>query len=237
MWKQIHGNSHKSESFSYKCFQDNFNEQDYISINEQDPVVINRNQQRNNGNALGNTNLAIAWVGLKYYGNRFLSKRKKLILNDINGSIDLGTITALMGPSGAGKSTHLKCLNGRDITGIDNNSEMYLNSETKIRSCLVVQDVREHLLNGLTALQSLIYASKLKNINKKCDHKRNAQNLMQELGISHISDTSVVDCSGGEQKRLAIALELTSIVKPNLLCIDEPTSGLDSCAAEEVCYQ
>jgi ABC-type multidrug transport system ATPase subunit len=52
--------------------------------------------------------------------------------------------------------------------------------------------------------------------------------------ISDISKTIVDKCSGGEQKRLAIALELTANNKPNLLCIDEPTSGLDSNAAEIV---
>jgi ABC-2 type transport system ATP-binding protein len=59
-------------------------------------------------------------------------------------------------------------------------------------------------------------------------------NLLTELMISDIANTYVEKCSGGEQKRLAIALELTSQIKPNLICIDEPTSGLDSNAAEVV---
>ena len=181
--------------------------------------------------------LAIAWIGLKFYGRR--NFKTLTLLNDINGSIDLGTITAFMGPSGAGKSTLLKCINGRQISGIDGNTDIYLNSELQIRSCFIVQDVKEHLLFGLTALQSLIYASKLKNRPKNCDHmcdhKQNALDLLKDLSIAHIGKTSIEKCSGGEQKRLAIALELTSVEKPNLLCIDEPTSGLDSFAAEEVC--
>ena len=55
--------------------------------------------------------------------------------------------------------------------------------------------------------------------------------------ISNTSKTFVEKCSGGEQKRLVIAMELTSFQKPNLLCIDEPTSGLDSNAAEVVSIQ
>ncbi|CAG2112930.1 unnamed protein product [Medioppia subpectinata] len=49
-----------------------------------------------------------------------------------------------------------------------------------------------------------------------------------------IAYNRVETCSGGEQKRIVIACELTSHIKPNMLCIDEPTSGLDSNAAEVV---
>jgi ABC-type multidrug transport system ATPase subunit len=199
------------------------------SDNERGHLVINGDRQ---AAYRIESDLAIAWIRLKFYGRR---KCKRIpLLNDINGSIDLGTITALMGPSGAGKSTLLKCINGRQISGIDGNTDIYLNCSKDIRSCFIVQDVKEHLLSGLTAQQSLIYASKLKNHTIVCDHKRIAQNLLRELNIFHIRNTNVQECSGGEQKRLAIALELTSIGKPNLLCIDEPTSGLDSYAAEEV---
>jgi len=59
-------------------------------------------------------------------------------------------------------------------------------------------------------------------------------NLMEELMISDIWDNVVEKCSGGQQKRIVIASELTSMIKPNLLSIDEPTSGLDSDAAEVV---
>ncbi|CAG2104152.1 unnamed protein product [Medioppia subpectinata] len=48
------------------------------------------------------------------------------------------------------------------------------------------------------------------------------------------ADTTVQRCSGGEQKRLTVGLELVQQIKPNLLCIDEPTSGLDSNSSEIV---
>ncbi|CAG2101500.1 unnamed protein product [Medioppia subpectinata] len=58
------------------------------------------------------------------------------------------------------------------------------------------------------------------------------EELMSDLMISDTADNRVETCSGGEQKRIVIACELTSHIKPNMLCIDEPTSGLDSNAAE-----
>ncbi len=57
---------------------------------------------------------------------------------------------------------------------------------------------------------------------------------MKDLLISDIEDTNVENCSNGEQKRLVIAMELTSSFNPRLIFIDEPISGLDSNAAEVV---
>ena len=93
----------------------------------------------------------------------------------------------------------------------------------------------------LTAKQNLIFASKLKNSDFKIniesiDHKMNVKTIMEELMISDISDTPVEHCSGGEQKRLTIAVEMTKVDIPNLLCIDEPTTGLDSNIAELVSF-
>ena len=185
-----------------------------------------------NDNHINGHKLAIAWIDLTYYCQSLFKRQKDPILDGISGSVNFRTLTALMGPSGAGKTTLLKCINGRQNNSDDSN--IYLSAEREIKSCFIVQEVADHLLKGLTALQALVYASKLKNMNRECDHKSNARKLMSELLIGDTEKTAVEKCSGGEQKRLAIAQELTAIDKPNLLCIDEPTSGLDSNAAEIV---
>ncbi|CAG2182910.1 unnamed protein product, partial [Oppiella nova] len=84
--------------------------------------------------------------------------------------------------------------------------------------------------------QSLTYASKLKNAeqHQEVNHRKYARKLLSDLSIGDTEGTNVENCSGGEQKRLAIAQELMALRKPNLMCIDEPTSGLDSNAAEIV---
>ena len=72
-------------------------------------------------------NLAIAWVDLNFFEPKFFGKRKpKRILCGVSGSIDFGTLTALMGPSGAGKTTLLKCLNGYQMNDIEGCSQIYL---------------------------------------------------------------------------------------------------------------
>ncbi len=181
-----------------------------------------------------NKKLSIAWIDLTLRIKKDLFRKEKIILNRLNGCIEFGSLNALMGPSGAGKTSLLRCLNGRYQNLLTDETRIYLSRFEKIRTCFISQDEREHLIKGLTAKQILIYASKLKNSDKNMDHEKNVKNLMTEFLISDIEDTCAENCSGGEQKRLAIALELTSQKKPNLICIDEPTSGLDSNAAEVV---
>jgi len=183
-----------------------------------------------------NNRLSIAWIDLTFVAPALLCRKEKIILRGISGHIEFGSLNALMGPSGAGKTTLLRCINGKNKSGLVKESKIYLSAYEKIRTCFIAQYQNEQLLSGLTAKQNLIYASKLKNSDSymKVDHEKNAMDLMSELMISDIANTNIENCSGGEQKRLAIALELTSVIKPNLICIDEPTSGLDSNAAEVV---
>ena len=83
----------------------------------------------------------------------------------------------------------------------------------------------------------MIYASKLKNSEITVgviDHEFNVKQIMSELLISETENTECHRCSGGQRKLISIALELTSVEKPNIMFVDEPTSGLDSDSAEVV---
>jgi ABC-type multidrug transport system ATPase subunit len=175
-------------------------------------------------------NISVAWVGLYCTTQSFLLRKDKVILNGLNGAIDFCSMNALMGPSGAGKTTLLNCLNGKMKSKLRKDSKIYLSSDVKIHSCFISQHENEHMIMDLTAKQNMIYASKLKNsdFGHKVDHEKNFKNLFSEFMTSDIMNTKVKNCSGGEQKRLFIALEMTSQIKPNLLYTDEPTTGLDS---------
>ncbi|CAG2113237.1 unnamed protein product, partial [Medioppia subpectinata] len=190
-------------------------------------------------------NLMIVWADLSFEMRPKLCRCQRgdgsgpLILDGIAGAIEYGTLNGLLGPSGSGKTTLMRCLNGRQSRPMTPDSLVYVNRQEPVVACFVTQNTAEHLLEGLTGRQTLVYAWKLKNSRlsrKETDVSLRAgvDDLLRELMISNIGDTLVERCSGGEQKRLAIATELTSRVKPNMLCIDEPTSGLDSDAAEVV---
>ena len=179
--------------------------------------------------------VAIAWSRLTFKVGPGLLQKEKTILNCLYGSVEFGAITALMGPSGAGKTTLLKCLNGKLDSGLSPDSKIMINSRIPINSSFVGQHAKEQLILYLTVKQNLIYASKLKNSgNGHIDHELNSDNIIRELLLEDVSDNPVERCSGGQQKRLTIAIEMTPQIKPNVLCIDEPTTGLDSNIAESV---
>ena len=225
------------------------------------------NEMSSNSNKIGQNivetnnetsiSLAIAWNNLSF-SIKSLFNKEKLILNNLRGSINFGTITALIGPSGAGKTTLLHCINGIKRSGLSKNTEIYVNKSKKIKSVFIVQEHKHHLLMNLTVRESLMYSSLLKNNNQRrkhvvsngeitlndlekivleqiqFNHKFNVNQILSELMLTNCADNKVSRCSGGEQKRLAIGLELTPKIKPNLICIDEPTTGLDSYVAEQV---
>ena len=189
-------------------------------------------ERENNVSEQGKTKICIAWIDLTISIPKSLFNDQKVILRQINGFFEFGTLNALMGSSGAGKTTLLKAINGLYSDYLTEETVIRLSASQRIRPCFVTQNQKDHILTGLTASQAMTYASKLKNHDQGFNHKMNVEEIMFELLISDTFDTNVENCSGGEQKRLVIAMELTSKVKPNLLCIDEPTSGLDSNAAE-----
>ena len=138
---------------------------------------------------------------------------EKLILRGINGFIEFGTLTALMGPSGAGKTSLLRSLNGMYRSLITEDSKLYLSKSIKIMTCFIAQDQREHIINGLTVKQALIYASKLKNSGQSFDHEFEIRKLMADLAITDLSAINIEKCSSGQQKRIVMAMELTAKVK------------------------
>lgn len=168
-------------------------------------------------------------------------KNGKIGLRDINLFEESGTLVGIMGGSGAGKSTLMNVLNGSEkpskgkviINGIDIHQE-----PEKIEGLIghVPQD--DLLIEELTVFENLFYNAKLcfgnlndDEIKKKCDA------LLSDLGLSETAQLKVGSplektISGGQRKRLNIALEL--IREPSVLFLDEPTSGLSSRDSENI---
>ena len=166
---------------------------------------------------------------IKQYKNGYLG------LQETSISIPAHELIAIMGPSGCGKSTLMKTLNGDDpctngrvfIHGL----ELASNYEyLKPRIGYVPQDDIVHM--KLTVEQSLFYAAKLRMgspdksvIDAKIDQ------ILHSLNIQHIRHIKIDSISGGQRKRVSIAVEL--LTDPLILFLDEPTSPLDPQTIEE----
>ncbi|CAG2166748.1 unnamed protein product, partial [Oppiella nova] len=167
----------------------------------------------------------VLWHQLSYNikGRLFSKQSRRTILHHLNGYFRSSEVTAIMGPSGAGKSTLLEIIAGRRRQGVV--GEVRIRGVDEVKIGFVPQD--NYLMELLTVKETLVFASKL--IHTKLDsndHNVIADKVIQRFGLEKISDTKAKRCSGGQRKRLSIALEIVS--KPNILILDEPTTGLDS---------
>jgi len=167
---------------------------------------------------------------------------KRVLLQDVEGWIKPGQMTALMGASGAGKTTLLDVLSKRKTIG-EVKGEMLLNGRPleidfeRITGYVEQMDV----FNGyVTVREALQFSANLRQGNSvpKAERLEYVERVLDMMEMSHLGDAIIGDLAGGtgisveERKRLTIGMEL--VAKPNILFLDEPTSGLDSQSAYNI---
>ncbi|MBP2053421.1 ABC-type multidrug transport system ATPase subunit [Streptomyces griseochromogenes] len=154
----------------------------------------------------------------------------KQILKDVSFGVPEKSLIAVIGPSGSGKSTLLKALTGyrpaNEGEVLYDNRNLYKQfAELRQRIGLVPQD--DILHKELTVKKALKYAAKLRFPSDTTAQERDAriEEVLRELKLDIHKDKKVTSLSGGQRKRVSVALEL--LTKPSLIFLDEPTSGLD----------
>src|SRR6056297_1040268 len=182
------------------------------------------------------TSILFEAKGIKY---RF--KSGAIGLHTLNFTEESGHLVGIMGASGAGKSTLLNVLNGTStptegkvlINGINIHTE-----EEEIEGLIGHVSQDDLLIEELTVYQNLYYNAKLCFDNYTEEQIQEAVfDVLENLGLYDIRDIEVgtplnKKISGGQRKRLNIALEL--IREPAVLFLDEPTSGLSSRDSENI---
>ena len=197
----------------------------------QDKIYIGRNLLSLNGKTRDlSEELAITASGIEKTYPNGVKALKKMDL-----TIPSGSLLAIMGPSGCGKSTLLKALNGDTPPSSGKvflfNQELLSNYEyLKTQIGYVPQDDIIH--RELTVSQCLYFTAKLRLENPSDKIiERKINRILEDLNIVKQRDELIVDLSGGQRKRVSIAVEL--ITEPLILFLDEPTSPLDPQTVEE----
>ncbi len=158
---------------------------------------------------------------------------RKLLLQDIELTVDPGEMVLILGGSGAGKTTFMNAVMGyekADGTILHGELDLYAHfKEMKHRIGFVPQ---QDLLRGSdTVFYTLQNAAdmKLPRRMKRPERLQRIETVLQTLGLTPERDTLVSKLSGGQRKRLSVGVEYIS--DPSLFFLDEPDSGLDGIMA------
>ncbi|KAH9410946.1 ABC transporter [Ordospora pajunii] len=171
---------------------------------------------------------------------RSLDANKEYIelVSGISGQICSGKLTAIMGGSGSGKTTFMKLLLGKVSSNALTSGIISLNGKQRsayewLKSVSYMEqfDTFSAYLSVEESIRySFIFRGKAKpkdfSISKAVDE------IISEMGLRKIRKSLVMTISGGERRRLMLAMDLAA--EPDIIFLDEPTSGLDSQLALEI---
>ncbi|KAI9009287.1 P-loop containing nucleoside triphosphate hydrolase protein [Hyaloraphidium curvatum] len=176
-----------------------------------------------------------------------LKSQRKQILRSITMAFEPGKITVIMGSGGSGKTSVLNAIcNVKPGASLSTKTARTGNvsfgtvrnpsSGVVVRYASYVRKENDNLYPTLTVRETLMFSAKLRLYNMTEEQRRERiENVIRTLGLSDCANTLVGDAnlkgiSGGEQRRVCIALGILE-EEVAVLCLDEPATGLDSSAA------
>ena len=165
--------------------------------------------------------------------------KKKTLLRDIHMYIQPGHMVLLLGGSGAGKTTFVNAVNGYEPAKAEimiNGKNMYKNYRQMQYDIGFVPQL--DLMRGSdTVYRTLMDAATLRlpSSFSKGERQDRVEEVMDIFGLTPVENNLVSKLSGGQRKRLSIAMEFIS--NPTLFILDEPDSGLDGVMARELFEQ
>ena len=162
------------------------------------------------------------------------------VLTDLNLSVRNNQVLSIIGPSGSGKSTLLRCatllekMDGGDLiyNGLyaardENGRSVYAPPKTirEVRNMFGLVFQNFNLFPHYSVLKNVMEAPMLVQKRDKDEVKKEALDLLEQMGLRDKADAYPCQLSGGQQQRVSIARALA--MNPKILFFDEPTSALD----------
>ena len=161
------------------------------------------------------------------------------VLKGIDMTVDEGEVVAIIGPSGGGKSTFLRCLNkletinggtilvdGETLVSTDEKGNVnYAGNSSRIACKMGMVFQQFNLFPHMTVLENLLEAPVHVQKRNPAEVQKEAEALLEKVGLLDKRDQYPLRLSGGQQQRVAIARALC--MNPDIMLFDEPTSSLD----------
>lgn len=190
--------------------------------NSQD--VIDEKERVANG---ASDELQVVGLRKKYHG------APNVAVDDVSFGVSLGDTFALIGPNGAGKTTTLACIRGMERPNAGDivvGGHSITKARNQARAFLGVCPQVNAIDPNLTVGQHLWVYGKLKGVPSK-PLKKDIDNLLAASGLSHKKDQLAMSLSGGNQRKMALAIAL--IGDRDVVLIDEFSSGVDPFSKRE----
>mgnify|MGYP002709235462 CR=1 FL=1 len=164
--------------------------------------------------------------------------RGKAVLDNISFSIEKGEVVVVIGPSGCGKSTFLRCLNRLEdidagtikLKGVSYEKEKKQVHLFREKVGMVFQSY--DLFPNMSIMDNLLLAPRKVQKRKKEEVQKEAEQLLERVGLLDRKKDYPRQLSGGQKQRVAIVRSL--LVHPEILLLDEITAALDPEMVREV---
>jgi len=162
---------------------------------------------------------------------------RREVVHDVSMQVEPGKVVGLLGPNGAGKTTCFYMIvglipadKGRILVDDTDITRQPVNIRSRLGVGYLPQDAS--IFRKLTVAENILAILELRSDLDEEGREQRLQQLMEDLGISHIAEQKGISLSGGERRRAEIARALAT--EPRFMLLDEPFAGIDPISVVEI---
>jgi lipopolysaccharide export system ATP-binding protein len=162
---------------------------------------------------------------------------KRIVVRDVDVSVERGEIVGLLGPNGAGKTTTFYMITGmikptRGHVFLDESDITQAAMYKRARKGIGYLAQEPSIFGKLSVEDNLLLVLEMIDGLSKKDQKEKKDRLLEDLSVSHLAKSIGNTLSGGERRRVEIARSLC--MDPDFILLDEPFAGVDPIAMEDI---